>query len=352
MPTINVPGVSIVPAAAVGSGLTITGTGFGEKVSVTNKPYFEDFESYATGTFVAKTSEPLYHVSNAPTAPNTTIVSTAVHSGSKCVKHQFGGGGSGGEQNFPKHYIKLSEGQRKGYFSSHIRFSGAGTGASQVWKLGMVGYPAGNEYGGQPNGIFSYTAASSTTVPTNNGGDEIWNSAPTLIGYAGISTSDTTWAAQTSTNTWCFVEYWWDLGSVDVADWYFRCDVNNGTVGKYDAANNASLTGAWRLSAEELPGWFITPINGLSSVSGDIAMQQDDLCVDEAWNRVVMTDNATYANSSKWAIQPVTSWSATSINCDARRQGFAINDTAYLHVFDADDVLVHTTGAITVGADS
>lgn len=99
-----------------------------------------------------------------------------------------------------------------------------------------------------------------------------------------------------------------------------------------------------------LPTWILTPFNGLDGYH-PIVGTIDDVYVDEGRARLVMTDAPNYQDSSAFAVQPIVSWSDTTISFARKRQGVAIGDIAYLHVFDAGGRLVHSGEALTVAAD-
>lgn len=70
----------------------------------------------------------------------------------------------------------------------------------------------------------------------------------------------------------------------------------------------------------------------------------------DAWKRVVLANHATYTSATVTENQIINSWADTSISITVI-QGNIPSGTAWLHVFDADDNVIHTE-QVTVGATS
>lgn len=71
----------------------------------------------------------------------------------------------------------------------------------------------------------------------------------------------------------------------------------------------------------------------------DMTVYQSEEYVSSARARVIITDNADYSLSTTWQIQPVVSWSDSSIVV-ARQQGALSLGTNYAHIFNESDQLV------------
>jgi hypothetical protein len=82
---------------------------------------------------------------------------------------------------------------------------------------------------------------------------------------------------------------------------------------------------------------FLSPGIDLASMNGAAAydVRFAEHYVDTSLQRVVLTDNATYASSTKFAVQVCDTWSNTQITGTLRATGFTAGP-AYLHAFDAD----------------
>lgn len=322
------------PLSLRGGGvLTINDSGFGTKDSTT--PYYEDFESESLGASGSSIGDLVL-----TTTGGTNIVDTDKNSGSQCVSHLFT------TVDFPKLYYPLSGVKRRGYFSCSLKFSGTSGGSGAVWKLARVG--ANTVYSGVSKAGWSYVG-NSADVPTANGSELVSSNGIQAAGQVengNISGNYAPYSDIFSSEVWQFYEVEWDFGTADGDDSYFTDRVNNNPTVTWNGEE--CLTAA----NSDLPDWILTPINGFGTTGHPVTYYMDDVYVDETRNRVVMTDNATYASSTKWAVQPVLTWSDTQITCTGKRQGFAVDDTAYLHVFNNSGALVHSTSSITVGADA
>ena len=323
------------PTSARAQGNTITGIGFGTKDSTT--PHYEDFEAETLGSVTSPVGSIKISYSN-----YTTIIDTDSNSGSKCISTDFGQ-----NSTFPKAYIDLLGTKSHGYFSCALKFSGTTLSSGAVWKNARLG--AGSVYSGYPHAGFAHTGNSST-VPLSTG-SELLDANGTLQAWGNIQghndaplSSDGYVGDLYQSGVWQFYEVEWYTGTQDGLDSYFVCRVNGNVETLWQ--NRPFLTSANPV----YPTWFLTPITGMGTQQ-PIVYNMDDVYIDETRNRVVMTDNATYASSTKWATQPVTAWSDTSITYTKKRQGFTIGETAYLHVFDSTGTLVHTTAAFNVSAD-
>jgi hypothetical protein len=314
--------------ATGGGGTTITGTGFGTKPSTT--PYFEDFESQTVGSAVSPVGS--LTVSN---GTGTSISSTVKYSGTKSLEQDFS------SNSFPKIYKTLSGTEPSVYMAGYFKFNGAG---GTVWKHARIG--AGTVYSGDPKAGSSYTATQGANVPSNFSGEMKTKSPAEFTGVSGNNTgADVSIPAEGYiTDTWLFYEAEFYAGTLDNSNSYFSETVE----GKQTLLwNNLEFLDS---TAPDLPDWFLTVLNGHDGTN-TLKMYMDTVYIDESRCRVVMTDNAVYASSTKWAVQPVVTWSDTSITYTAKRQGFAISSTAYLHAFDNDGALVYSGSSFTVVED-
>ncbi len=306
----------------------ITGTGFGTKAATT--PYYEDFEGEALGAV----SSPLNSL-NISNATSSTIINSDQRSGTKSFQQDYA------VTSFPKAYVTLSGASKSLYMSCAVKFTGTCDASASVWKFGRVG--ANTVYSGIGRAGASYTALSSATTPANFAG-EIINSDGLTSWNAHNTASDGSPNSIITNGDWHFYELEFNSGTIDTSDAYFteRWSGKDSLIWN----NRPFLTAA---NSSEID-WVLTPVNGLDG-SHPITMLMDDLYIDESRCRVVMTDNAVYANSTKWAAQPVVTWSDTAIEITRKRQSFSVNDTAYYHVFNSSGSLVHSASGHIVGAD-
>ncbi len=302
---------SIGVAAVAGSGgtLTISGTGFGTK---TGTPYFEDFESVTVGQYTSGQSiGSLVTVNGGP-----QVVTSKSASGSRSLYNNFA------TADFPEVYKVLSGTNRRAYLSCKLWIEGAGL--PHVWKFGRIG--ANSVYGGIPHAGASYPPTFTASSDAFNG--EIVTSDGITSYWANNTANPANWAPAFANGFWRFYELEFDAGTVNNSDATFNEYVNAASTVIWQ--NRPYLTSA----NSALPTWFLTPFNGWDVSTGN-AGYMDDIYIDESRARVVMTDNATYASSTKFEIQPVVSWSNTSIVVTKRGgSSFTAGNTYYLHVFD------------------
>lgn len=302
----------------------ITGTGFGTKTST---PYYDDFEDRPTGA-VGGTIGSLVVSTNT----GTTIDGAVAHSGTKSLRHDYS------IVDFPKIYKNLNN-TSKVYFSCYLKFVGTISGGA-VWKMARVG--AGDAYTGTPRVGSSYTSSSGNT-PQAFSGEVV--SSNGIVGWSEHNTSSVNPASAFTNGSWHFYEMKVYTGTVNGNNMKFIESVDNKIT--VSIINREYLTSA----NSALLSWLLTPENGLDG-SPSIIYNMDDIYIEESWARVVMTNSANYASSTKWEVQPVTSWSDTKITTAKRRGAFAIGEIAYLHTFDANDVLISTSSAFVVGEDT
>ena len=301
----------------------ISGAGFGAK---TGTPYYDDFQSEPVGAITGAIGG--LSVSN---TLGLSIIDSDSNSGTKCVDKDYSNG------DFPKIFRSLSGLNDRVYMSCFIKTSGNG---GDVWKHGRVGSNA--EYNGTPHAGSSYSSTIGSPVPEVFAGE--------IVTSDGITT---TWVQNTSVvspevltpNVWHFYELEFYAGTVDTNDSYFYERIDGQATVVWE--NRPYLTTA----NSDLPDWVMTVINGHDGVN-TLTMLMDDFYSDESLARVVMTDNAVYANSTKRAVQPIESYTDTQVTTARKRQGFSVGETAYLHLFDNDGVLVDSGSSFLVEEDS
>ncbi len=74
-----------------------------------------------------------------------------------------------------------------------------------------------------------------------------------------------------------------------------------------------------------------------------------DLYVDYTYARVELGNNATFANCTQSELQIPVTWSATEIQFQLNRGGFALGASAWIHVIDSSNTVV-ATYAVTLGS--
>lgn len=300
-----------------GSGTwAISGTGIGAKG---NLQYWDDFESRAVGQYTAGQSiGSLVTVNGGP-----QVVNSKSASGSRSMYNDFA------SADFPEVYKAMSGAQTRAYMSCKLWIEGNGT--VHIWKFGRIG--SGSVYGGSPHAGASYgTDLNSFT------GEIVVNGS--ISSYWAQNTITSGWASRFVKNQWLFYECEFYAGTVNNSDCVFLERVNGVLTTSW--VNQPYLVSANNL----LPTWFLTPFNGWD-IATDMRGYIDEMYIDESRARVVMTDNVTYASSTKWENQPVQSWtynSGTGVTdiVAGKRNGSSFNngDTVYLHTFNDAGTLV------------
>lgn len=311
---------------------TITGTGFGTKPM--DAMTYDDFEEESVGSISSFQGDLVINGSST----GVGITDSIAYSGSKCLTHDFSA------NDFPKIYRPLSGTRTKAYLSCYWRYDGDVVTTEQVvWKLARIG-GSNDVYDGNPKGSAEYVSSGGSDTPTGLSGSMTTSGGITTYNPDHNDASATPSAVLTN-GDWHFYELEFYAGTVDGddAEFYERID----GIPTHTFVDRPFLTTA----NSDLPDWFLTPINGRDGFP-EVDDYVDCLMIDESRARVVMTDNATYASSTQWAVQPISAYSDTSVTVTGKRQGFTSGATAYLHIFDDDGVLVSEGNEITVEEDA
>lgn len=134
-----------------------------------------------------------------------------------------------------------------------------------------------------------------------------------------------------SVGSWHFMEAIFKNGP---GGWY-TLKIDNDAVAD-QRPHNLTFDHVWKV------GW-----DGGGDTPGNITFYMDDIYVDSTACRVMLGDASTYSACSSFEMQPVTSWSNTSITITANKG--AQSGTAYLYVIDSSNTLVNSNGySVTV----
>lgn len=288
-----------------GSTYTFTGTGFGTKASTA---YFDDFESYPLGAVSGSVGSLV--LSN---STGMSITNARAHSGTKSLVNA-----SYAANDFPKLYKALSGTKTRVYAACRCYLTGD-TSAAGVWKMWRVGSPAGNEYSGAPRAGESWTGA---PTPGAFSGEIVdltglssWPEQNIASGSPSVYTKD----------QWLFIELEFYTGTVNTSDARMRVVVNGVEVLLWN--NRPYLT-----TGALLPEWVLLPFQAIDGAPA-CSVNWDSLYVDESLGRVIFTDSATYASSTKRDVQPITSYSDTSITVNKKTPSFTDGATAHVHLW-------------------
>lgn len=279
--------------------------GFGSKPTVA---YFEDFEAQASGPAVSPVGR--IHLSNP--VGQTVSITRAFH-GTRSLQNTYSA------NDFPKNYLVLGGMRPRFYFACQLHYTGTLTG-SRIWKQGRIG--SGDVYGGVPRAGESWTSDSS--MPDGFGGE--------IVNSDGI----TSWAAHNAAaggaeaiyarDRWMFYEFEHYSGTPGNADSLTRASVDGVPVLIWD--QRPYLTSA----TPSLPSWFLTPMNGLDG-GPPITVNMDLVYADESRARVVFTDAANYANSTRFNLQPIVDYADTRLVTRRVTPGFPAGSTAHVHAW-------------------
>ena len=309
---------------------TINGAGFGTKGGTPHVPNW-DAEPLGVRGGIGSTIQGLTFVNS---GLGTTVV-TGGHSSAQSLETVFNTG-----VDFPKLTRTLSEATGKVYYACWYKTTGTNSVNTQ-WKMVRIG--ANDNYTGVSHGSAIYGATSGNNTPVSFGGEIITSDG--LSSWSAHNTATITPSDVFTADTWHFYEVEFYAGTIDASDAYFyeRCDGIETVVWE---------NRPWLTTAEPtLPTWIITIINGLD-LGPAITMHVDEMYIDESRARVVLTDNAVYTSSTKWAIQPIASYADTVVTATRKRGAFSVGETAYLHLFDDDGALVHTSSSFIVAEDA
>jgi hypothetical protein len=125
---------------------------------------------------------------------------------------------------------------------------------------------------------------------------------------------------------WHFCEYFYKLSTAGQADGAWA----GWTDGQVSFSDFAAIT---RVQPESRIDFFINMFDGRDRDAFDMTVYQSEEYVSSSRARVVITNNATYANSTIWQIQPVVSWSDSQIVIEKTRGALPLG-THNAHIFN------------------
>jgi hypothetical protein len=319
------------PQVVVGAfdGVTLTGTGFGTKSTVAPL-YFNTFDGFADGDPVEDTGLAILNQTQSP----ATVTNDRAHSGTLSLMQVypendgelFPGIGKSGVTGSPLDiYV--------GHWVYWERTIGDGSGLTPVFKWARGG--GGAIYSGTPKFLSTIRPALDGTFGNPNG-DTGYNDGD------GTYVADNTMAEGPTRDAWHFVEY------------KYRMSNPAGTAnGKYQWLCNGTLNANLTSAVTRATGvtaavdWVMTAIDGMDNygLTNEYRQYIDEVLLDTTFARVIATDNATYASSTKFAPQRPTAWSDTEITISTPNwSDLTSASTAYFHIWDADDTYI---GSVT-----
>lgn len=318
------------------AGTTISGTGFGPKPNNGGFNTFLNYEQYTPGV-------------GAETFGYTTdlagfvyVTTDRSHSGTKSIKCVYPTSDEGAL--FPTLRRPITVPTSKLYYSTWMYWEKIPTiNRAGIFKLFRCA--AGDAYAGFPRYYMTVQATPFGVIDAVDAG--IARSSGD-VSYAGVvNATPIPTPTPPATNGWHFMEWFCRLSTTDTsADGFFESWVDGVRV--VNIRNDNSRNSSQLNSTIDN---YITIFDGLDRIYDQVSLWGDEEYTDNTGCRVVMTNHAVYASSTKWAVQPITSWSNTNISITKKRSAFSIGESAYYHVFNDSGTLVHSSSVFTVSAD-
>jgi hypothetical protein len=225
------------------------------------------------------------------------------------------------------------------------RTSGTG-GVSPIFKWCRSGSNNnGGLYHGFPQFYQTVRPQSSGIV---DGGDWAYKDDASVVAepqdeFNGVALPGPTW------RQWNFIEHDYALNN-PASSSNGACEMRNNAANMFptpvvNQSGGGALTyGKTRTSSSTATiDWIILFFDGLSTPGANAyTMNVDELYVDITRQRVVLTDNTTFASSTKFLMQPPTAWGDTQIVATLNRPTFSGGATGYFHVFNGAEVVVYS----------
>jgi hypothetical protein len=307
--------VAKAAAPATGSAqITISGTGFGTRTAAYN--HYINYNDVADGTAHPALG---YVESNSSVYP--TVESNDSHDGGKSLEGFYPAVGN----FFPKlrrNFTPIEQIYGAFWFKWTPPAQGAPVTDVGIFKLFRTGF---TNYNGYPRAVETIRSSGSGVQTSSDTGvfrDDATNS------YDFVGNSDYLKDA----GQWHFCEYFFKLSTPGQPDGVWAGWTN----GKPSFFDFAAIT---RFQSDSRINFFINMFDGRDRDAFDMTVYQSEEYVSSARARVIITDNADYSLSTTWQIQPVVSWSDSSIVV-ARQQGALSLGTNYAHIFNESDQLV------------
>lgn len=292
--------------------VTLTGSGFGTKPTAA-PVFFSTFESAVLGTSCTDASVGLSQIPGGSGAGSPATVSNVrVHSGTKSLTQPYTNAVG---DYFP--VIGVTFGASDYIYEAMWVYTES-TGGTDLGNQ-LVKYCRGGcegTYSGTPQ--FYDTGFPDIA-------DCGYNNADGGAGHQVTSEDGSmTWGA------WHFVEYMYKLSTAGVADGFIIKWVN-GVVTAFNAP--AVMTRAAGVTRQ--CDHAVTVFDGCQTSGLDMRVSADEMLIDNTLARVIGTDNATYASSTKFAPQAPSAWSDTSITIPTPNySNFSSGAAIYFHIFN------------------
>lgn len=295
--------------------ITLSGSGFGSKATAAPL-FFENFEGFAVGTSAESAG---FDGSNGD-YNGASVQDGNSHSGSRSLHVRYVA------NEYPT-VSKLIPGGLTLYTAAWVYWERAGTATQRhIFKVFRGG--TGVVYHGNPK-YYSTLRPDEVTGQIDSHGDTGINNGDTL--YDQLDDEASVFPQQ---GQWTFAEVKYVLSTPGVADGLCHIYYNGSLVSAIDPA----MTRAAGVT-DEL-AWVCPWLNGIDQ-RGDSCvydLYEDEVLIDTTFARVIATDAADYASSTRWAPQAPSAWSDTVITIESPNwSDLTPGSTAYFHVFDSGD---------------
>lgn len=316
--------------------------GFGTKPTAA-PTFFNAFDTETTGVGATSMAVPMSSLGGDGTMP--LVATDRFYSGSKSLKCIYP---TGSGSKFPRIGHVIGGTELDLYMACWMyleRTAGSGSPLA-ILKLGRAGCNA--TYSGQPQFHDTIRPGSSGSINVRDTGYTV----PVLGDFYDPATFTGSINKQPDMGSWHFMEYKFRLSTPGGTDGIFESWVdgiqNSGstvwvsdsTPGTYGTTRNSgnSSTLAWAMS--------IFDGNDSYGTGNSYNLYADQVYVDVSFVRTILTDNATFASSTKWALQPMTSVSNTQIVANKNTGGFTSGDTIHAHVFTGPSTKIYAGSAV------
>lgn len=320
------------------STIVIAGGGFGTKA--TAEPlYFNDFEDETVGDHASAggspSLDPIAGLTHTQTSGAWTdgVSNTRAHSGTKSLRAIYSQA-----DGFPNLGVNLTGSPLTAYQGMWVYWERtAGAGGMFNFKFGRMG--ANAPYSGNPGlrvtldltqALSPYTVANTDVGFTSDTGP-VFTEGVNFTELRDYFTADA--KDVLGPDGWHFLEYLYRLSTPGVADGLVQIKVDGVAI-----LNRSGIM--TRLSGVTDPmAWIITPFDGADQVdpASTFHLYADEMLLDTSFARVVMTNNAVYASSTKFAPQPCTQWADGAIGIASPNWSNLPSGPAFAHVWDAEN---------------
>jgi hypothetical protein len=311
--------VAATGALATGQPFTVSGSGFGTRSSVA-PIIFSTFEEGTNGTPITGT----YDVISGNLRP--PLYSTDQYwEGTKSAYLDF----IGSQYNCTLEKKNLGA-LSQFYISYRLRVTRYNGVSSRNIKLARIS--GGGD--GYPEPLVGYTEF------TEEGGSHIFYS---FMAGNTLPNTGTLWSSWAPTrDTWQRLEYFVRLNTGTNPDGHLEIRADRGLQEYYPNAVLSNQSNTTKFN------WLTLPYYVAHDAGGDYGMWLDDVWFDSTPQRVEIGNASTWAACTESVIQPLVSWSNTSVTFTGRISKFTAGTQVWIYVINAVNAATMVSGPHTV----